>query len=250
MIFNFYTLEQAIDKLAQATNSTCSIGNIADLVHANKLELNFHFEGFIGSINHLEPTIEDSNIINLRSFSGYLRPYDQELYNLINGDIEYLELPLAISKLNFEYLALFSNNLDGTNLADISDQLPMSIQATKNFSAELSTIKLTRNKLRVPAESLNGFLSNPSQDESETVEIRSQQAIAIMALLLADAKACYKSGSKPNAKLIGENIAKTAKTFFPSERGFKAFNKKISDALKTFEDEIPSAIRNNLNSQN
>ncbi|WP_374531738.1 hypothetical protein [Acinetobacter sp.] len=250
MIFNFYTLEQAVDKLANATNSTCSIGNIADLIHANKLELNFYFEGIIGAIDHLESTIEDSNIINLRNFSGYLRPYDQDLYKLINGDIEYLEMPLAISKLKFEFLALFSNNLDNTNLAAISDQLPTSIHSTKNFGAKLSTIRLTRNKLRIPVDSLNSFLADPPKDESENVEIRSQQAIAIMALLLAEAKACYKSGTKPNAKLIGENIAKTAKNFFPNERGFKAFNKKISDSLKTFEDELPNSIKNNLNSQN
>lgn len=248
-MLDIYTLDQAVQKLCASTNLVCSIGNIADLVHTNKLEVVFYYEGLIGEIDSLDFTLDESEVSNLREFKGYLRPYKEDLYRLINGDIEYLDFPLAISKLKLNYLALFENDPDQFSLSNLLEKLPSNIFSLQKENLFLSKRKLTKNMLRITSESLEAFLHSPEKSNSEDVEIRSQQAIAIMALLLSETKDCYKSGHKPNSKKIGELIAKEATNFFPNERGFKAFNKKISDCLKTFEDELPSAIKSKLKAE-
>jgi len=81
-------------------------------------------------------------------------------------------------------------------------------------------------------------------DGSEAAEMNSLLGIALMAQLLARAAPAYRSGERPNAEAIGRAVQDAAQELFGADvRGFKAFNKKVGQALKVFERELPDAVR-------
>ena len=81
-------------------------------------------------------------------------------------------------------------------------------------------------------------------DGSDVVEMNSMKAIAIMAHLLAKAAPGYRVGDRPNAENIGTTVLEFAELPFAGEtRGLQSFNKKVGQALKMFERELPSNFR-------
>ena len=77
---------------------------------------------------------------------------------------------------------------------------------------------------------------NSIPDGSEVAEMNTMQALAVMALLLAESSqgSKYKTGDRPNAKVIGDTVLPLAKTFFGDDVKLASFNKKISKALEVF----------------
>ena len=81
-------------------------------------------------------------------------------------------------------------------------------------------------------------------DGSEAADMNSPKAVAIMAHLLAASAGKYRVGERPNTEAIGKAVNDAAKEFFGEEvRGYAAFNKKLSAALKTFSKELPQRLR-------
>lgn len=98
---------------------------------------------------------------------------------------------------------------------------------------------------QLPFEDRPPFLFDESRqavipDGSEVAEMNSLKGVAIMAVLLARASMKYQSGDKPNAEAIGRAVQDEAEKLFGGDvRGFRAFNKKIGEALKVFGRELP-----------
>lgn len=83
-------------------------------------------------------------------------------------------------------------------------------------------------------------------DGSNVAEMNSMKALAIMAHLLAKAAPGYRVGDRPNAENIGKAVLQFAQLPFGEDtRGFLSFNKKVGQALKLFEREVPSDFRRN-----
>jgi hypothetical protein len=98
---------------------------------------------------------------------------------------------------------------------------------------------------QLPFEDRPAFLFDESRqavipDGSEVAEMNSLKGLAIMATLLARVSMKYQSGDKPNAEAIGRAVQDEAEKLFGDDvRGFRAFNKKVGEALKIFGRELP-----------
>ncbi|MBT2748289.1 MULTISPECIES: hypothetical protein [unclassified Lysobacter] len=78
-------------------------------------------------------------------------------------------------------------------------------------------------------------------DGTEAGEMISQTAIAVLAHLVAElAPKTYAVGERPNAAQISVAVEARAKVWFgPDVRGFASFRKKVANALKRVERELP-----------
>ncbi|MCW7540659.1 hypothetical protein OOT46_22835 [Aquabacterium sp. A7-Y] len=98
---------------------------------------------------------------------------------------------------------------------------------------------------QLPFEDRPAFLFDESRqpvlpDGSEAAEMNSLKAIAVMAHLLARSAPGYRTGERPNAEQIGKAVAEVAQQLFGDDvRGFKSFHKKVGEALKVFNRELP-----------
>ncbi|MBU6995864.1 hypothetical protein [Ferrovum myxofaciens] len=102
---------------------------------------------------------------------------------------------------------------------------------------------------QLPFEDRPPFLFDESRqtvipDGSGVAEMNSLKGLAIMATLLARGSMKYQSGDKPNAEAIGRAVQDEAEKLFGDDvRGFRAFNKKIGEALKVFNRELPGQCK-------
>jgi len=76
-------------------------------------------------------------------------------------------------------------------------------------------------------------------DGSDAAEMNSLKALALMATLLAQSSAKYRTGERPNSDAIGKAVIEAAAEFMPdNKRGVFSLHKKIAQALKQFGPEI------------
>ena len=75
-------------------------------------------------------------------------------------------------------------------------------------------------------------------DGGEVAEMNTMRALAVMAWILAENKPALQIAGRPNASEIGKAVEAAAmRAFGEDARGFAAFNKKISKALKLLEED-------------
>lgn len=97
---------------------------------------------------------------------------------------------------------------------------------------------------QLPFEDRPAFLFDEARqpvlpDGSDAAEMNSLKALALMATLLAQSSAKYRTGDRPNSDAIGKAVLEAANEYMPSNtRGLHALHKKIAEALKTFGPEI------------
>lgn len=104
---------------------------------------------------------------------------------------------------------------------------------------------------QLPFEDRPAFLFDESRqpvipDGSDVAELNSLKAIAIMAQLLAKSAPAYRVGDaeRPNAQNIGAAVLDFANVAFAGDtRGLQSLHKKISQALKVYEQELPGSAR-------
>lgn len=81
-------------------------------------------------------------------------------------------------------------------------------------------------------------------DVGEVAEMNADRAIAMMAWLLAEHRPVMKIGERPNAAAIGEAVRTLAERAFGGDvRGFAAFHKRVSRAVKVFDSSTDAASR-------
>jgi hypothetical protein len=97
---------------------------------------------------------------------------------------------------------------------------------------------LRRWFLDMPFEDRPPFLFDEARqadmppDGGEVAEMNTMRALAVMAWIMSENKSAYAIGDRPNVSEIGKAIEPlAAKAFGDDVRGFKAFHKKISEAL-------------------
>lgn len=245
MKLDFYTLEQAIKKISEVTKEHFDYGNIADLTFKKELKLLFYFEGSLGLIDYLDSTLSDSTIKNVSEYTeGYLEPIEHNLYSLINGDVDTLNTSIARSKLDYSAYVLLEKLIHPDSIGKPTQ--PLHVCQLMDLGIQVQNFELTRNKLRISADSLYKYLNTISKTGKISIseEISYQKAIAIMSIIVAQTKGKFKSGERPNAKNISKEINDIAKEEFAIDiHGLKSFEKKISHSLKEFENELPSRIK-------
>ncbi len=97
---------------------------------------------------------------------------------------------------------------------------------------------------QLPFEDRPAFLFDEARqtvlpDGSDVAEMNSLKALAMMATLLAQSSAKYRTGDRPNSDAIGKAVLEAATEYMPGNtRGLHALHKKIAEALKTFGPEI------------
>jgi hypothetical protein len=112
----------------------------------------------------------------------------------------------------------------------------------------ITKVSLRRWFLDMPSGDKPPFLFDESRreklpDGGEISDMNTNKALAIMAWLLSENRPAMQIGGKPNAAQIGEAVAVMARKVFGQDvRGFEAFHKKISKALKLLSEENSSDI--------
>ncbi len=169
--------------------------------------------------------------------------------------------PTELASLNFEtqcmsakraalVTALREERLEYEDLGIVTSRGQIFRGAPIDELIEKNRLVINKASLRrwfeqLPFEDRPAFLFDESRqavipDGSHATETNSLKAIAIMSHLLARASMKYQSGDKPNAEAIGRAVQDEAEKLFGSDiRGFRAFNKKIGEALKVFSRELP-----------
>lgn len=245
MKLDFYTLEQAIKKISEVTKEHFDYGNIADLTFKKELKLFFYFEGSLGLIDQLDAILSESTIKNISEYTkGYLEPIEHNLYSLINGDIDKLNTSIAKSKLDYSKYVLLEEIIHQDSIAKPTQ--PLYVCQLMDLGIQIQNFVLTRNKLRISADSLYTYLNTISKTGKVSLseETSYQKAIAIMSIIVAQTKGKFKLGDRPNAKNISKEINDIAKEEFEIDtHGLRSFEKKISQSLKEFENELPSRIK-------
>ncbi len=74
-------------------------------------------------------------------------------------------------------------------------------------------------------------------DGGDVAEMNTIKALAIMAWLLSENKPAMQIGGRPNAAMIGKEVAILAKKVYGENRGFDSFHKKISKAITHIDEE-------------
>lgn len=168
--------------------------------------------------------------------------------------------PAELAKLNFEtqcmsakraalVTALRDGRLEYEDLGLVTSQGKTFKGAPIDELIEKSRLVINKASLRrwfeqLPFEDRPPFLFDEERqpvmpDGSNVAETNSLRAIALMAHLLANSSAKYKTGERPNSEAIGRAINEAAQEFMPGDiRGIQAFHKKIADALKLYGPEI------------
>jgi len=96
-----------------------------------------------------------------------------------------------------------------------------------------------RTLSRKPSNYAAGCAGSDFPDGSDIAEMTGLKAIALMAYLLANSSAKFKTGNRPGAEAIGRAVDEAAQTFTSNDtRGLRAFNKKVGEALRLFGPEI------------
>ena len=170
--------------------------------------------------------------------------------------------PTELSRLNFEtqcmsakraalVTALRDSRLEYEDLGIVTSQGKVFRGAPIDELLEKNRLAINKASLRrwfeqLPFADRPAFLFDESRqamipDGSEVAEMNSLKAIAIMGHLLAKSASLYRAGERPNAEQIGTAVADAAAFFFGDDvRGFKSFHKKLGEAMKLFERELPA----------
>ena len=88
-------------------------------------------------------------------------------------------------------------------------------------------------------------------DVSEAAAMTADRAIAVMAWIVSENRAAMSINDRPNAAAIGEKVRVLAEVVWGADvRGFNSFHKRLSQALKTLDDDTKAMLRSRQKSKN
>lgn len=168
--------------------------------------------------------------------------------------------PAQLASLNFEtqcmsakraalVAALRSERLEYEDLGLVTARGQLFKGAPIDELLEKNRLVINKASLRrwfeqLPFEDQPPFLFDETRqpalpDGSDAAEMNSLKALALMATLLAQSSAKYRTGERPNSDAIGKAVIEAATEFMPdNKRGVFSLHKKIAQALKQFGPEI------------
>lgn len=168
--------------------------------------------------------------------------------------------PAQLASLNFEtqcmsakraalVAALRSERLEYEDLGLVTARGQVFKGAPIDELLEKNRLVINKTSLRrwfeqLPFEDQPPFLFDEARqpvlpDGSDAAEMNSLKALALMATLLAQSSAKYRTGERPNSDAIGKAVIEAATEFMPdNKRGVFSLHKKIAQALKQFGPEI------------
>ncbi|HEN9570768.1 TPA: hypothetical protein U9I94_001723 [Acinetobacter baumannii] len=259
MELDFLTIDQVISILSKETGIQYETQNIADLVMNNSLEPVFWFDGYIGELHDpfIENGIDDCSLAKLSRVKDFLKPFTahkQDIYDLMLNEKIAIDISLVHKEQRLSVILsdcsedLINEVLSYTRYDEKKKQLINEAVLVENFPLMIhdltskgttASMQLTINKLRITKESIDRYIAHSKATtlESETVEITSDKAIAIMAMMLSEQSSKFKYGDRPNATQIGEEIYAIAQQHFKTDdlRGLESFKKRISRAFNTYQ---------------